>query len=167
VQTWDGTQGWKYRPYLNREDVDPFTPSEARSAAAAAELDGPLVDYAAKGTRLELAGTEQVEGKWAYKLKLTAKDGGTRLLWVDAATFLETKISGEPRKLDGRPHGVAIYYRDYRTVNGLKVPFLLETVVDGVKQHRTMVVRSVAVNPSLEDALFAKPGGRGGQAMGG
>jgi outer membrane lipoprotein-sorting protein len=167
VQTYDGTQGWKVRPFLNRDDVEPFTPAEARSAAAAAELDGPLIDYAKKGARVELAGTEKVEGRKAYKLKLTAKDGVQRFVWVDASTFLESKISGEPRKLDGRPHAVSIYYRDFRTVNGLKVPFKLETAVEGVKQHRSMVISSVTVNPPLEDTLFAKPGSRGGLAKGG
>ena len=29
---YDGTQGWKLRPFLNRNDVEPFTADEARSA---------------------------------------------------------------------------------------------------------------------------------------
>lgn len=157
IQVYDGTQGWKLRPFLNRDDVDPFTPAEARSAASTAELDGPLVDYAQKGTRIALAGTEKVEGKQAYKLRLTLKGGEERFVWVNAKTFLEAKISGEPRKLDGRPHDVAVYYRDYRRVSGLEVPYLMETAVQGVKQTHKMTIKAVAVNPPLEDALFARP----------
>ena len=157
IQVYDGSQGWKVRPFLNRDDVDPFTPAEARSAATAAELDGPLVDYGKKGTRVVLAGKDKVEGKDTYKLKLTLKSGEERFVWVDAKTFLEAKISGEPRKLDGRPHNVAIYYRDYRKVSGLKVPHVMETVVQGVKQNHKMTIKTVTVNPPLEDALFAKP----------
>jgi hypothetical protein len=157
IQAYDGERGWKIRPFLNRDDVEPFTPAEARSAASWAELDGPLVDYARKGTRVELSGTEQVEGKKTYKLELTSKDGNQRTLWVDAVTFLDVKISGEPRKMDGRPHEVAIFYRDYRTVDGLQVPHVLETVVKGVKGSHKMSIRAVSVNPPLEDALFAKP----------
>ena len=159
VQVYDGTHGWKLRPFLNRDDVDPFTPAEARSAASSAELDGPLVDYVKKGTRVELVRTEKVEGKEAYKLKLKLKGGEERFLWVDAKTFLEARISGEPRKLDGRAHDVWIYYRDYRKVNGLKVPYVMETVVKGVKARASqkMAIQSVAVNPPLEDALFARP----------
>ena len=71
VQVYDGTQGWKLRPYLNRDEVEPFRPEELAAAGAAADLDAPLVDYAAKGTRIELVGTEAVEGKKAYKLALT------------------------------------------------------------------------------------------------
>lgn len=157
VQVYDGAQGWKLRPFLNRDDVEPFKPDELREAAASAELDGPLVDYARKGTRIELAGTEKVEGRKTYKLELTLKSGERRFLWVDAGTFLDTKISGDPRKLDGRPHQVAIYSRDYRTVSGLKIPFVQETVVEGVKQSHRMVIKSVTVNPPLQEALFAKP----------
>lgn len=157
VQTWDGAQGWKLRPFLDRDDVEPLTPAEAKSEASSVELDGPLVDYSSKGTKLELTGTERVEGRQTYKLKLTLKSGEQRSLWVDASTFLETKISGEPRKLDGRPHNVEIYYRDYRSVDGLKVPYRLETAVEGVKQRHAITLRTVTVNPALGDALFAKP----------
>src|SRR5437016_9503314 len=31
VQVYDGQQGWKLRPYLNRDDVEPFTAEEAKS----------------------------------------------------------------------------------------------------------------------------------------
>jgi hypothetical protein len=166
TQIYDGSQGWKVRPYLNRHDVEPFTPAEARSAAVAAELDGLLVDYAKKGSRVALAGAEKVEGKQTYKLKLTLKTGEELFVWVDAKTFLEAKISGEPRKLDGRPHPVAIYCRDYRKVSGLKVPYVLETVVQGVKQSHKMTIKTVAVNAPLEDALFAKPSAAVARASG-
>ena len=62
VQVYDGNQGWKVRPFLNRNEVEPYTKAEANSAAATDELDGPLVDYAAKGTKVALVGNESVEG---------------------------------------------------------------------------------------------------------
>jgi outer membrane lipoprotein-sorting protein len=157
VQVYDGKQGWKVRPYLNRNDVEAYTAAEAKSAAAAAELDGPLVDYASKGTRVELQGMEAVEGKNAYKLRLTLKSGQKLNLWVDASSFLELKIDGEPRKLDGRLHKVAIYYRDYKSARGLTFPHVLETAVEGVKETHKMSIQSVLVNPPLADNLFAKP----------
>jgi hypothetical protein len=157
VQAWDGSQGWKLRPFLNRNDVEPYTAAEAKSAAAAAELDGPLVDYAKKGTKVELAGTEAVEGKTNYKLRLTLKGGEKLNLWVDATSFLETKIDGEPRRLDGRMHAVAVFYRDYKPEAGLQIPRVLETVVLGVKGSHKMSIQTVKLNPLLDDASFAKP----------
>ena len=87
------------------------------------DLDAPLVDYAATGTKVELEGTDAVEGKSAYKLRLTKKSGEQVNLWVDASSFLELKMDGEPRRMDGRMRKVAIYFRDYKQVNGLALPY--------------------------------------------
>jgi hypothetical protein len=80
-----------------------------------------------------------------------------RHLWVDAQTFLEVKIEGVPRRMAGKMRAVEIYYRDYQSVNGLMVPYVLETTVQGVKQSHKMTIESVMVNPELDDSLFAKP----------
>ena len=157
VQVYDGTQGWKLRPYLNRTDVEPYTAAETKSAAAWEELDGPLVDYAAKGTMVKLLGMQEVEGAKTYVLQLTGKSGVGRRVWIDAKTFLEKKIDGEARKLDGRMHEVAIFYRDFKTENGLAIPRVQETIVEGVKGTHKMTFDKVVVNAPLEDSLFGKP----------
>lgn len=106
VQVYDGTQGWKVRPFLNRHEVEPFTPAELEAAATQSDLDGALIDYAAKGTRVELDGVEKVEGRTAYKLKLTLKNNHVVHEWIDAQSFLDVKVEGVPRRLDGKPHPV-------------------------------------------------------------
>jgi hypothetical protein len=157
VQVYDGRQGWKVRPFLNRNGVEPFTAEEAKAEADADDLADPLIDHAAKGTKVELAGVEKVEGRDAYKLKLTAKTGTVRHAWVDARTFLDVKVEGAPRRMDGKLHDVFVYQRDFRSVQGVKVPFVLETVVDGYPQTHKVIVEKVAVNPKLGAATFAKP----------
>jgi hypothetical protein len=157
VQVYDGTNGWKLRPFLNRNDVEPYTPEELKAASMQAELDGPLVDYAAKGTKVELEGVQQVEGHDAFNLKLTLKNGEVQHVWVDAQNFLDVKVEGTPRRLDGRFHAVATYLRDYRSVNGLMIPYVNETAVEGVRQTEKIVVEKVIVNPNLEDSHFSKP----------
>jgi hypothetical protein len=158
IQVFDGTQGWKVRPFLNRNEVENYTPTELKLARNADELDGPLLDYQAKGTRVALEGTDAVDGHPAYKLRLTSRNGDTRNLWIDAATYLEVKIDGEPRKLDGRVHKVALYYKDFRLEHGLNIPHLQETVVEGVKAapYKLTIMR-VAVNEKMTDAVFGKP----------
>jgi outer membrane lipoprotein-sorting protein len=157
IQVYDGVKGWKYRPYLGRTDVEPFSPEELQVSATEPDLDGPLVDYASKGTKAALEGVEKVEGRDAYKLKLTLKGGKVRHIWVDSQTFLEVKIEGAPRRMDGRMRQVEIYYRDYKDVSGLKVPHVLETSVQGVKRSYKMVFETVLVNPKLDDSLFVAP----------
>jgi hypothetical protein len=156
IQVYDGTNGWKLRPFLNRHEVEPYTAEELKAATMQSDLDGPLVDYAAKGTKVELEGTEKVENHDTYKLKLTLKGGQVQHVWIDAGTFLETKIEGTPRRLDGKYHPVAVYYRDYRSLNGVTVPYLLETVVEGVHDTEKIVIEKVEINPKLGDSLFAK-----------
>ena len=168
LQVYDGVNGWKLRPYLNRLEVEPYTADEAKIASLQAELDGSLVDYAAKGTRVELDGTEKVEGRDTYKLKLTLKSGDVTHVWVDAQTFLETKVEGSPRRLDGTYHPVEVYYRDYRNVNGLEIPFVLETRVVPVTKTATALrdtpvppektlIEKVVINPPFDAGLFSKP----------
>ena len=167
VQVYDGVNGWKLRPFLNRHDFEPFSEEELKIASNQGDLDGPLVDYAAKGTHVELEGTEKVEGRNTYKIKVTEKTGHTFHVWVDAVTFLEAKIEGQPRRLDGTDHSVEVYYRDYRTVDGLQIPFVLETRVLPVSTNalgirdtpvppERIVIDKVVVNPKVEDNLFSK-----------
>ena len=66
----------KDRPYLGQRDVEPYSLEELKSASFESDLDGPLVDYATKGNKVELEGVEKVENHDAYKLKLTMKGGG-------------------------------------------------------------------------------------------
>ena len=168
IQVFDGTNGWKLRPFLNRRVVEPYTTDEMKSESLLSDLDGPLVDYAAKGTKIEFDGVEKVEDRDTYKLKLTMKSGQSIHVWIDAQTFLETKIEGQPRRLDGIYHPVEVYYRDYRPVNGLQIPFLMETKVLRLAQGSAMLrdpsvpperitIDKVVVNPNLEESRFSKP----------
>jgi len=145
------------RPYLNRNDVEPFTAEELKSEQTQVDLDGYLIDYAAKGTKVELEGVEPVEGRQAYKLKATLKNGQIQRVWVDAESFLDVKVSGAPRRMDGKMRDVFVYQRDFRVVQGVKIPFVLETAVDGYRDTHKNELESVVVNPKLDDALFAKP----------
>jgi hypothetical protein len=158
VQVYDGTNGWKLRPFLNRNDVEPFTSDEAKIEAMKDDLDGPLVDYVAKGTKVEFEAVEPVEGHDTYRLKLTKKSGEQRHVWIDAQSFLDVKVEGSARRMDGRLHNVTIFQRDFRAVQGVVVPFVLETAVEGYRDTHKMFIEKVAVNPVMNGAMFTKPG---------
>ena len=167
IQVYDGANGWKLRPFLNRLDVEPYSQEELKAASMQPDLDGPLVDCAAKGTQVELVGMEKVEDRDTYNLKLTMKNGESIHVWIDAQTFLEAKIQGQPRRLDGIYHPVEVYYRDFRPVSGLQVPFLMETKVLPMAQAgkgrepsistEKIIIEKVVVNPKLDETLFSKP----------
>jgi outer membrane lipoprotein-sorting protein len=158
VQVYDGQQGWKLRPFLNRADSEPFTKEEAKTEASRDDLDGPLIGSAAKGAKVDLDGTELVDGLPTYRLKVTQKNGDVKHVWVDAKTFLDVKIDGFPRHMDGKMHNVYVYQRDFRKLEGgVMIPFVQETAVDGYAEKHKLVIEKATVNPRLDDTLFAKP----------
>ena len=58
------------------------------------------MDYAAKGTKVELESIEPVAGHDAYKL--THKSGDVQHVWIDTRTFVDVKIEGPPRRMDDK-----------------------------------------------------------------
>lgn len=157
VQVYDGTNGWLLRPFLNRDDWEPFTAEQAKSQQGRWDLDGPLIDHAAKGTKVELVSVEPVEGRDSYKLKLTHRGGEVQHVWVDAKSFLDVKVEGAPRWMDGKKRAVWVIQRDFRSVQGVKVPFVQETVVEGYSDTHKLLIDKVALNLQVDDARFTRP----------
>jgi outer membrane lipoprotein-sorting protein len=156
VQVFDGTNGWKLRPFLGRREVESYSPDEMKTAAQQQDMEGLLIDYASKGTKLSLDKFEQVEGKDAYKLSLTMKDGQVKHVWVDAKTFLDVKMDGT-RILSGKLRTVATFFRNYKAVAGLQMPYLIETNVEGIKGSEKINIDYVTVNAKLDAKRFTKP----------
>lgn len=157
VQVYDGTNGWKLRPFLGRHEVEPFSAEELKIASSQQELDGPLINFGAKGTSVQVEGGEMIDGRGAYRLKLTLKNGDVRHLWVDAQTFLDVKIEGAPRRWDGKVRTVTTWFRDYKPVDGLLIAHRLETRIEGVPGSESIYIEKVALNPAFDGSRFARP----------
>jgi hypothetical protein len=157
VQVFDGAHGWKLRPFLNRPDPEPYSPDELQKALAQPPLEGPLIDAAAKGNRVELEGTETVDKKPTYRLKLTTKQGHTQHIWIDGGTFLEVKAEANEHRYNGKMRKVETWFRDYRRVGNVMMPYVAETRVDTAPQGRAITIDKVMLNEKMEDNLFAKP----------
>jgi len=63
VQVYDGKQGWKLRPFLNRHQVEPYSVDEARIAADEPDIGGLLVDSADNGTGSTLRASRRWTGR--------------------------------------------------------------------------------------------------------
>lgn len=126
-------EGWNFFPM--RAQTPNQLPAEA-VANMQGELDiaGPLVDYAAKGHKLELIGTDSADGKKCFKLKLTPKTGREINYWIDANSYLliqsSTKGGGGGRRNPGNPGNdgnqtpreqpeILTLYNDYKMVDGI------------------------------------------------
>lgn len=155
VRVFDGTRGWKQGWSDGAPTLRPYSRLEVQSAHEAQGIDGLLIDHAAKGIEVALGGTDQVEGRSAYRLNLKLPSGSTRQVWVDAQTFLELRSDRAVRTRAGRARTVSLYYRSYTTVDGLQVPRIIEAS-DGNSAWK-WVIDEVTLNSSLSDAHFEKP----------
>jgi len=112
VQVYDGTNGWRLRP-SSTAMKSALQSDQLKEAARQADLTGPLVDYAAKSTKIEMEGVEKVGGKDNYRLKLTFKT-----VSPEAVDQLPNLPRNQDRRhappLGWKMHNVEIYYRDFR-----------------------------------------------------
>lgn len=158
VQATDGREAWVLAPMLAGGSAVILPSEEARSLHDQADIEGPLMEWKAKGHRLELTGRDARFGADAFRLKLVLKSGDVRYVYIDAATYRQVAEEGErpsPRGL------VRIETRlsDHRTVDGLLIPFVLEISAAGGAETQRIVFEEVAVNPALDASRFAVPAG--------
>jgi len=159
VRVFDGTDGWKMRASATgRPDVQPYTADELKFARGSPVIEGPLMDHAARAATIALAGVQEVEGRKAYALDLRLASGSSYRVWIDAETFLELRYDHEFVNAQGRPAVTSVYFADYRAVEGLQMPFTIETGTPDGKTRDKLVIERVALNPRLDDGTFAKPG---------
>ena len=156
VYVWDGSSGWRVSPLDGSLDAEPMPPDAAALSAEQADFEGPLVDWKAKGNRVELVGTAALPGGPAHELKVTLKSGVVRNLWLDAKTGLVVK-TGSTRKLKGHEVTFEVVYGDYREAGGVEFARSIEIGAEGRPQRMRIVVDSVEVNPRIDDARFKMP----------
>jgi hypothetical protein len=156
VYAWDGSVGWRVSPLDGSLEPEPLPAEEAAAAAEQADIDGPLVDWKAKGHAVELVGKEDLPGGPARRLKVTLKSGAVRHVWVDSATGLVVRTESA-RTLRGREVVIETAFGDYRETGGVFFARSIEAGVRGRPRRLRIVVDSVEVNPVLDDARFRAP----------
>jgi len=157
IRTYDGkSAGWTYNSFTPNTSVQPMSPADLRNIFEEADFDGPFVDYKSKGNQIEFAGKEDVEEKPAFKLKLTNRDGEVSYFFFDASTHLLLKWQGT-RKLGDKDVPWISFFRDFREVNALKYPFLIESQELGAENTQKIAAEKIELNVPIEEARFGKP----------
>ncbi len=159
IRVYDGHAGWKLRPAPGngRPELAPYTEEELRFAGGAQVIDGPLMDYAAKGALISFGGYGEAEGRRAYILDVKLPSGGSHRVWVDAETFLEVRHERQVRGGVGQMGVVAVVFHEYRDFQGLKMPTVIETGGELGSVPNKLVIERVAINPPFDERMFAKP----------
>jgi hypothetical protein len=97
-----------------------------------------------------------VEGRDAYILKVTHKDGQVSAYSFDTKTFLLVKWSGADT-VNGEEVTRETYFHDYRDVGGLKFAFELVSNTPGADVTQRIVVDKIELDPQIDETHFGKP----------
>jgi outer membrane lipoprotein-sorting protein len=156
VQAYDGKSAWMIMPFMGKKDPELMTADDTKDFQDGADIDGPLVDYKAKGHTVELLGKEKLEGSDVYKLKLTRKNGDVDIIYLDADSFLEVK-EDQKRNIRGSERETETTLGDYKEVNGLMFPFAIQQGIKGSPQQQQLSVEKVELNVPVDAGIFKMP----------
>ncbi len=194
TRIFDGNHGWRVRPGNNGQpDVKSFSKGEVDFAREEFAIDGPLIDYEAKGVTAGLDGIDMLEGRKAYRLSLKLASGVPRKVWVDTETNLEVRYDRPATNPLAPGAPVSVFYDGYATVDGLTLPNRLITrsapepapaasgadgpvsakstapANDSVRQTGDrLVIDKIIINPKLDAEAFLPPSTpmhRGGKVL--
>ncbi|HEV3278339.1 MAG TPA: outer membrane lipoprotein-sorting protein [Terriglobia bacterium] len=156
VEAYDGKAGWQLNPFEGRREAELLSEDDTKGLVLDADIDGPLVDYAQKGHKAELVGHDSVEGTDCYKIKLTLKTGDIHTYYLDTDSLMEIKEESQTM-IRGAMRESETYYGDYDKVDGMYVPFAIESGQKGDPDRTKLTVEKVEFNVPVDDAVFIMP----------
>jgi len=157
IQAYDGTQGWKVNPFQGRKDAEKMSADDTKELSEdAADFTGALVDYKAKGYKLDYLGTEDVDGTDAYKLRVTRPNGDVTYVFLDPDYFLEIRTVNR-RIQHGVPRETVTDYGDYEQVNGVYYAFAQASGRNGSSDRNKVQIDKAEANLAIDGALFRFP----------
>ncbi|HEY2346075.1 MAG TPA: hypothetical protein VGH80_09335 [Xanthomonadaceae bacterium] len=146
VNAWDGATGWAIQPFQGRKDPQKTTPDDNKQLIEGADILGPLVDYQAKGNKVEYLGTEDIDGTDAHKLRVTRKNGDSVVIYLDPDQFLEIREVTHDM-IRGQEQVQTTDMGEYEKIDGVYFPF---------EQGQNHIEKAEA-NTKIDPAMFAFP----------
>ena len=152
VQCYTDKGGWAVNPMAGAADPTPMPDDQYLAGKSQIFIGGPLYDYAAKGTKIELVSKDAD----TYKLKVTTKDNIESVISIDAKTFLIKSVSGKA-KMQGQDVESTSTLSDYRKTDvGYLIPYHVDIDLGG-QFSLNITVKKVDLNQSIDPAVFEMP----------
>lgn len=161
INAYDGHNGWKIEPWQGKRDAEALGEEEMHGILDDADFDGPLVNYQAKGNKVEYQGIVQIEGSDAHKLKVTRPNGDVSFYYLDTEYYVPIRIDTQ-RMIRGAPQEFETSLGDYKQVAGVYLPFSSESGAKGSSSadRSKITYDKIEANVSLDEQRFARPGAR-------
>lgn len=151
VQVVTDKGAWMINPMAGQSSPVTLPEAQAKSARDQIYIGGPLLDYASKGYKVELAGREDVKGVNAYKLKVS-KDGNESLYYIDPTKFYLIKRVMVV-DMEGQKTETTTFFSDCKKTDiGYMVPYTMEIVLPQISL--TSTVTKVDINQPVAESIF-------------
>jgi hypothetical protein len=144
-------QGWSYSPQSTGV-FRPLTDDQFRALKPEIDPAGPLVDYNAKGNKIELAGKDSVEGQECYKIRVYYPSGLSAMYFIDAKTwYILRETHKSPDEAGGN---TTIDYKDYKIIPG---GYIFPYTIIISRYGARISVEKVKINSTINTDLLSKP----------
>ena len=142
--------GWSFNPMMGQSKPEPMTKDDVELGKESLDIQGDLLDYAAKGSKAELMGKEDVDGTECFKLKLTRKSGNEYVYFIDPSNYYIIRSLNKV-KANGQEIEQKVNFSNYKKLpEGIVVPLTMENS----SIPAPINVKKVEVNVPIEDAVF-------------
>ncbi len=156
VEAFDGREGWTLNPFEGRRDAERSSADASKDLARQSDFEGALIDWKAKGHKVESLGAEEIDGTRAYKLRVTRKDGDVQTFWLDPDFYLTIRVATE-EKVRGVERTYEADYGSWHQVAGVWFPFSIDVGGKNRPRYFHIVIEKAEANVEVEDALFSFP----------
>ncbi|MEQ9619007.1 MAG: hypothetical protein RIG61_07505 [Deltaproteobacteria bacterium] len=156
IQAYDGESAWKFNPTTKDSKPEYLTGEDADDLKETCDFDGPLIDHENKGYTIDYMGRENVEGKDAYKLKITFDTGNIDYYYLASETYLPFLVKGTTT-FEGKETGTTTTIDEYIDTGGLILPYYVKFDMDDVEGSEIFTVSTIEVNPEIEENVFTFP----------
>lgn len=156
VSAYDGQAGWKISPFEGKKDPESLSEDEMKGMIDDSDFDDSLINYKARGNKVEYVGTDTVEGSDVFKLKVTLPSGTVKTYFMDTDYYVPIKIETK-RTVRGAEVETETILGDYKEVSGVYFPHSLESGAKGSPYKSTVTIEKIEANVPLDESRFARP----------
>lgn len=153
IQAFDGQKGWMIAPWVS-PDPQELAGDQLTQAKDQVNMEGELYNYEKKRSAAELGGKVNVDGKDAYRIKLTTKDGNVKDYFIDANTYLISKVKAKV-SAQGQTVDVEQIMSDNKTIDGITMAMKIES--KSPMGSTIILMEEVKFNEKFDDAIFKQP----------
>jgi hypothetical protein len=149
-------EGWIINTMMGISTPEKMATSQYNSAKDQITIGGPFINYADKGYKVDLLGTDSIGKVNTYKLKFTSPDTIISVYYFDANTFYLVQAVTQS-EMQGQMVESVESFSDYRQADGYSIPYKMETVMGGGQFSMETIVTKVELDKPVDEVIFKKP----------